>query len=194
MTTIVEEWFPVPIYCTNDTISNEENQVLINRVLEIHNATSNGASGWFCNTYNTLGSYELQDDLVFNSILNVVDQHMIEFSKIWGSDVVPHCSQSWVNVSGEGGYQEFHTHPGAVYSAVYYLSCPPGSGKIIFKNPMCPDMLPPPNLEQTKFSREHCMYEPMVGNLIIFRSFMQHMVELGTNKEPRMTLAFNYGF
>ena len=61
MTTVVEEWFPVPIYCTNDTISNEENQVLINRVLEIHNATSNGASGWFCNTYNTLGSYELQD-------------------------------------------------------------------------------------------------------------------------------------
>lgn len=194
MTTIVKNWFPVPVYCTDETINFEENKILESRVLEVQKTIDVGAKGWFCNTYNTLGSYELQDDIQFNSILNCVDFHVREFAKIWGTESIPHCSQSWANVSGEYSYQEFHTHPGAVFSAVYYVKVPEGSGRIIFQNPAMPDMLPPPNAVGTEYADEHCIYTPTEGTLLIFRSYLKHMVEIGKNKDPRITLAFNYAF
>lgn len=194
MTTIIKNWFPVPIYSTDETISPEENDSLEKRVMEIYSSTELGADGWFCNTYNTLGSYELMEDLRFNSILNVVDKHVTEFARTWGTDSNPYCTQSWANVSGENSYQEFHTHPGAVFSAVYYVKVPTGSGRIIFQNPTMPDMCPPPNPKGTEYANDHCIYTPLEGTLLIFRSYLRHMVEIGKNKDPRITLAFNYAF
>ena len=35
-------------------------------------------------------------------------------------------------------------------------------------------------------------YTPSEGDLLIFRSSLRHMVKMGYNKEPRVSLAYNF--
>ena len=49
-------------------------------------------------------------------------------------------SGAWLNINSEGTFQEFHTHNNAIFSCVYWVAAPVGSGKLIFedlKNLIC---------------------------------------------------------
>ena len=86
-----------------------------------------------------------------------------------------------------------HTHNESTISAVYYISAPTGSGKLVFEDPREPDMLPIKNIPvRNELSFVKVGYEAKEGSLIIFRSYLRHMVTVGTNAEPRISVAFNF--
>jgi uncharacterized protein (TIGR02466 family) len=86
-----------------------------------------------------------------------------------------------------------HTHNESTISAVYYISAPPGSGKIVFEDPREPDMLPIRDIpDRNDLSYIKVGYEPQVGQLLIFRSYLRHMVTLNTSILPRISVAFNF--
>ena len=98
-----------------------------------------------------------------------------------------------MNIATGSKWQEFHAHNGNVFSAVYYVSVPEGSGRIVFEDPKEPDMCPiktKENRNQLRYSRTG--YTPETGTLIIFRSYLRHSVEPGKNTEPRISIAMNY--
>jgi len=37
-----------------------------------------------------------------------------------------------------------------------------------------------------------CSYKPVQGMLLIFRSSLRHMVKVGSNTDPRVSLSFNF--
>ena len=187
----VRNWFPTPIYMT-DEFSKERNEVYRKRALEIREETSRGAA-WYCNTYNTLGTYDCTKDKVFQPLVKEVTRHCNLFAGMHGSSFQYGCAEAWVNINEKGSYQEYHTHPYHTFSAVYYISVPEGSGMIQFESPYEPDMLPVKNIrERTELSYLTCDYGMTDGTLIIFRSNLRHMVRLCENTEPRISIAFNF--
>ena len=44
----------------------------------------------------------------------------------------------------------------------------------------------------TELSFRTCSYQPEEGTLLIFRSYMRHMVEICKNDTPRITVALNF--
>lgn len=193
MPTTINYWFPTAIYVSENIVEYDYNNILKNRCLEIEKTSKNGAENWNCNTYNTLGSFDLSSDQTFNHLIDTIQNHLKKFVNEFGSNYEYKCKDSWINVNHKNTYQEFHSHANSTFSAVYYISTPPGSGKIIFENPTEPDMIPVKNIsEETELSYKKCFYSPSDGTLLIFRSYLKHMVEIGNNDEPRITAAFNF--
>ncbi len=186
-------WFPVAIYSAEDIISPEQNEVLREHCLNVQAKTPSGGAEWIGGTYNTHQTHDLHTDPQFQPVLDAVSFHVHQFAKMHGSEATYTNNYSWMNIAKAGAWQEFHTHNANVFSAVYYVSAPEGSGRILFEDPKEPDMFPVKNIKgknQLSYSRIH--YTPKQGMLLIFRSYLRHLVEPGTNAEPRISIALNF--
>lgn len=192
----IELWFPVAIYQETDTISKEENDLLKQHSQYIKQTAPSGHDHWQGNTYTTHASYNILEDTKFSHIVNEITKHVNSFAKQHTSGTytdVYTCKHAWLNIAQEGNFQEYHSHNGSIFSAVYYVAAPEGSGKIVFEDPKEPDMLPLKKLdERNELSFIKISYPAMEGFLIIFRSYLRHMVEAGTNKEDRISIALNF--
>lgn len=189
----IENWFPTPIYIQDDLISVDEVNFLINYCYLIKEKIKSGGVKWNCDLYNTFDTYDLKKDEKFSNLINKVTAEVNEFKKIYTSNYNYLCNEAWINIYNKNQYQEFHYHPGMTFSAVYYLSAPEGSGNIVFNNPLHPDMLPVKNMDSdTIYNYVNCSYPAKENRLIIFRSFLQHMVAKGNNDKDRISIAFNF--
>ena len=190
----VETWFPVAIYQEMDLFSHEQNLLWKKHALSIENKIASGGDEWEGGTYTTHStSYELSNDPVFAPLIDSITSHVNNFAVLHNSDFNYRCLGSWLNISTKENFQELHTHNDSTISAVYYVSASENSGKIVFEDPKEPDMFPLKSI-QTKntlsYTRIH--YTPAPGLLLIFRSYLRHLVEPGTNTEPRISIALNF--
>ena len=103
-------------------------------------------------------------------------------------------------VSPRYGFNKAHTHPGAVWSGVYYVQTPSDSGKIAFYDPR-----PQANVLNIRYNKAQSKkkevlgrvnYDPKVGRLLLFPSWLQHEVqpnlsELEGDDGDRISISFN---
>jgi uncharacterized protein (TIGR02466 family) len=189
----VELWFPVAIYKEENLISEEENADLIKYCLELSKTVSSGGEDWYGDTYNTHGTYDLQNDIKFRPLLNLISMHVNNFASMHNSNATYNISYAWLNINATNTYQELHTHNASIFSCSYYLSAPPGSGSIVFEDPKEPDMFPLKSIsDKNQLSFTRIKYEATERTLIAFRSYLRHMVQPGTNIEPRISIAVNF--
>ncbi len=91
----------------------------------------------------------------------------------------------WAIVSPRYGFNRSHTHPGALWSGVYYVQAPPGAGRIYFADPRVQaHVLMPrydPAVPRGAATWSEVYYEPLEGRAILFPSWLGHEVE------PNMT-------
>lgn len=189
----VEMWFPVAIYRQDDLLTEEENEIIKRSCLEIQNKTPPGGKDWVGGTYNTHGTHNLLKDSRFDNLFDKVLNCVHVFAEMHGSNGKYKNNYSWFNISGVGDWQEFHAHNGNIFSAVYYVAAPEGSGKIIFEDPKEPDMCSLKDVpEKNILSFNRVGYKPQARTLLIFRSYLRHLVEPGKNIEPRISIAMNF--
>lgn len=189
----VEMWFPVPIYSAENIITAEQNDKLRAHCLKVQSNTPTGGTEWIGGTYNTHQTHDLHNDVEFQPLLDSVAFHVQQFAKMHGSEADYTNNYSWLNISKAGDWQEFHTHNANIFSAVYYVNAPEGSGRILFEDPKEPDMFPVKNIrEKNQLSYTRIHYTPKSGLLLIFRSYLRHLVEPGTNADPRISIALNF--
>lgn len=189
----IEMWFPVAIYKEEELISIEENTELIKHCLELQKKCPSGGEDWYGNTYTTHGTYDLRKDIRFTPLLNKISMHAHNFAKMHNSPGSYEISYAWLNVNSGKTYQELHTHNSAILSCSYYLKSPEGSGHIVFEDPKEPDMFPLKNItDKNQLSFTRISYPPVERSLIMFRSYLRHMVQPGTNTEPRISIAINF--
>tara|TARA_B110000858_G_scaffold74086_1_gene86050 strand:+ start:1875 stop:2474 length:600 start_codon:yes stop_codon:yes gene_type:complete len=189
----VEMWFPVSIYKDTNIISQEENMKLYNRSLELQKTIPNGGKEWYGDTYNTHDTFDLTRDSTFDYLLSQIEAHVHNYAEMHGSTSKYKLSGAWLNVNTEGTFQEFHTHNNAIFSCVYWVAAPEGSGKLIFEDPKEPDMLQIRDIkERNSLSFTRIGYKAEERKLLIFRSYLRHMVEPCKNTTPRVSIAVNF--
>ncbi len=102
----------------------------------------------------------------------------------------------WMNVNPAGGYNAPHTHPGAHWSGVYYVSQPEieegSSGMIEFLDPR--NELPHWRILQASAFRSKKTLRPVAGEMILFPSYLTHWVHPNQSDDNRVTVAFNATF
>lgn len=103
---------------------------------------------------------------------------------------------AWMNVNPTGGFNAPHTHPGAHWSGVYYVSQPEiekgDSGMIEFLDPRSD--LPNWRLLDAPSFKIKKKIRPMPGDLILFPSYLMHWVYPNEADGERVTVAFNATF
>lgn len=112
----------------------------------------------------------------------------------WASDI-------WANVSPPQASNQMHTHPGAYWSAVYYVDDggqPDGAtgGELIIEDPRMPTILMTmPNLRLR--SASGAVHEPQLkmkvrsGRIIMFPSWLSHGVMPHQGTRERISIAIN---
>ncbi len=167
---------------------------LIKKCLDIKETIESGGSNWLFNTYNTQSTYNICKDkdfeqinkFVSNAVKNYCEENRLDFSKVEN-----YPSDGWLNVYKKGDSQEFHQHRMSIISAVYYLKAPPNSAKFYIKSPY-QDMLNP-NITEATFDNTHIAHiQPVAGTVIVFRSYLEHMVEQQQTDDERISLAYNF--
>ncbi len=102
----------------------------------------------------------------------------------------------WMNANPPGGFNAPHTHPGAHWSGVYYVSQPEieegTSGMIEFLDPRSD--LPNWRLLQAPAFRLKRKLRPAAGEIVMFPSYLLHWVYPNETDEERVSIAFNATF
>ena len=153
-------------------------------------------NSWRCNTYSSINTtYKLLEDDLFKGLVEECKGHVKEFAKHYGVLVNEiYVTDAWVNVAGEGAYQEYHVHPGVHFSMCYYINTPAESGNIVFRSHEADkDMFPLPTPQTTTHpASKTCSLTAIAGGVIIFRANLPHMVELNKSTEPRVGVSMNF--
>tara|TARA_R100000030_G_scaffold62292_2_gene47178 strand:+ start:126 stop:653 length:528 start_codon:yes stop_codon:yes gene_type:complete len=131
---------------------------------------------WNCNikTSNNISKNILHEVDEFSYVRKNIEEHIEKLLKNNFKKSIPFMiTQSWINILGENGYQEFHTHGSSFGSGVLYLT--DQNSKIEFS------LFP----EDTRKD-----IVPEKNDLLLFDSNTFHRV-LESDKE-RISLAFNF--
>jgi len=189
----VEMWFPVTIYKEDHVISQFDNNLLKDHCLNLRKNVPQGGADWLGGTYNTHGTHDVSKDEKFKYVIDEITKHVNAFAKMHGCDGTYASYYAWINIAEKGNYQEFHSHNSNVFSAVYYIGAPEGSGRIVFEDPKEPDMYCLKSIkEKNELSFTRISYPAEEGTLLVFRSYLRHLVEPGINESPRISLALNF--
>jgi len=188
-----ELWFPTPIYYKDNILCERDRKKLIDRCYEIKKSIPSNHEKWKCKLYTSFQNHNAINDPEFKTLLEEIKNNVNNFAKELGSNYEYDSSEGWINIYDATQYQEYHYHDSSIFSVIYYLSAPEGSGGTIFRSPLEPDMLPLKNVtENNNLNYKVCRYPATTNRLVIFRSYLEHMVEQGTNTEDRISLSFNF--
>ena len=113
------------------------------------------------------------------------------------TDVTQTLANMWVNINEKHHYNDWHVHPFATLSGVYYIKHDGvENGDILFKHPEHPQMAalhwPPEIVEAYNAATSGVVnITPKSNMLLIFPSWMNHSVEANLNNDPRISVSFN---
>jgi uncharacterized protein (TIGR02466 family) len=187
---MMEFWFPTPIYST--MVPAYVQAGLVKASYDLRDQ-SPARHEWDCDTYSSIHK-DIRAEAAFGNLYKETAFHIRKYATEHGMDnPSAELSEAWVNIAKPGDYQEYHVHPGSHLSAVYYVQTPANCGHIVFRNPMSDiDMLPIRRDRDTACNFDVARYEPVVGRLLIFRSFVRHMVLRNKGNSDRISIAMNW--
>ena len=198
---MIDQWFPTLI-CNGLLESFKPyNKHFSEKAYFLKEKFPNASSDWRCDTFHTMNVYTPfnDNDQIINSLIDICKKEVLIFSKEYGVDKTINeldCIDFWFNIGGPGSYQEYHQHPNAHFSLVYYVQAYENCGNIIFKSiESVSDMMPLPvsNIANSA-SFKTCFYSPTNSTVLIFRSNLLHMVEKNYSGKDRISIAMNFRF
>ena len=144
-------------------------------------------NNWISEDQNILSRPEFES--LFKSVAPVITEY---FYGVMG--VMPQTemfvTESWLNKTEKGQTHHRHWHPNSVLSGVVYLDTDGVSGPIKFITSNY-DLLEFEISQPNLYNSKSWSITPMPGDVIIFPSNVEHMVEEYQGENPRISLAFN---
>ena len=99
-------------------------------------------------------------------------------------------TQSWINYTEPGQFHHKHAHPNSFISGVFYPQANRETDKIYFYRDGLQMIKLPPS-EWNVWNSESWWFEVGTGDLVLFPSHLQHMVETVQGEQTRISLSFN---
>jgi uncharacterized protein (TIGR02466 family) len=104
--------------------------------------------------------------------------------------VTPYITQSWLNYTETNQYHHKHAHPNSLVSGVFYINCHEELDKIkFFKEDY--KTIKPEIKDWNLYNSESWWFPVKTGDVIMFPSYLTHMVETKEGDNTRISLAFN---
>ena len=166
--------FPSTLFCTNLDTNN-----LQNLLSQVKNIKENEGAQMTGRTETSILDYDefIAEKKLFTDKINFI------FNKFYDNKFK--ITTSWFTVTKPNGHGEWHKHSNSWYSGVYYFQ--DFTSEISFRNPIERDI----DLVSHKINPLVWNFEPTKGNLILFPSYLYHLVNTNTSNKNRNSLAFN---
>ena len=171
---------------------------MINKCYEVRESFTDYKPVWRCNTFTSLNSsYDLKTDLTFIELITQAESLINQFAKeCFGvTKKVVYCDDAWFNISYPGDYQEYHMHPDSHFSVSYYLKVPKDCGNfVVVPTSYFTDSYPIPSDTNNIGNASSFTIEPKENKIIIFRSNINHMVEMNKSNDDRISISMNFRY
>ncbi len=189
--------FPTAIQLSQLRNHERINENLINAVNEIRSTERNSKpQSWACDLFTTIGNPQtLLNHSATKEFLYIAKEKIVKYAESFNYHI-PESSvrinECWLNIYETGHSQEIHIHKNSMFSGIYYVKAPEGSGATLFYSPSSDVMLEPLIKEGNNLNTKVTGYPPVEGRMMIFRSSLRHSVLPGTiTNGERITIAFN---
>jgi uncharacterized protein (TIGR02466 family) len=189
----IEHLFSVPVYYSHFS-DTEQNYKKISKEIQAALASKkyqNLYSPWDDTVLSSFSDSEFEPVLEsLPTLKNYIINHVVEYvSNITGNTILDNridITESWLNISPRGGFQNYHTH-GAdrEVSGVYYYQTSELDGDIKFKTDSSALLH-----SKIKFPR-YVTYKPEEGKLLLFPSLLEHAVLVNKTHSDRISISFN---
>jgi uncharacterized protein (TIGR02466 family) len=154
------------------------------------------------NGYPGYTSYASLNDLpwrfpIFADLEKTLDKHVAAFCKDLGFDLQGKklkCGSFWINILPQGGMHASHIHPHSVISGTTYVAMPKGTSALKLEDPRLPMMMAAP-VRSKKAPQEMQSFvyvKPVVGEVLLWESWLRHEVPMNMAEEDRISVSFNY--
>ena len=182
--------FAVPVYQKTMPRFHDRKQSTIEHIQELRKedegVVRSNAGGWHSSDKLHLSK---QEDIawIMQRCLQI-SQGCIEEDNGGPLDGELHMVSAWANVNGPGHWNAPHTHLPCQWSGCFYVNVNEeasvkNDGNIVFIDPL---PLGPQFRKAT-----NAVMQPKDGMVILFPSYLMHMVEPHVNDEERISIAFN---
>lgn len=189
---MIESYFPTLLY--RDILAFNHMHKAYESIIRNVQKNVESTNLWDCDTYGSIGVYDLRDDITFIPLIECIKVAVNDFATSYGiSKAKSQCSSAWFNIASPGNFQEYHMHANSHFSAVYYVKAPANCGDLVLKSHEADTnmfLLPMEDMTPATWNTLTCPAEE--GRLYIFRSNLQHMVQKNRSQEDRISLAFNF--
>lgn len=150
---------------------------------------------WACTVYTTLHS---EIDLLAIHPFSEMKEIIVREISRYADTLHMHAPvanlrilDAWINLYEEGDSQEMHVHKNSVFSGIYYIQAPEGCSSVMFRSSEADTMIDPPKTATDELNSTEVLFPAIAGQMILFRSHLQHCVIQNTTKTPRISLSFN---
>ena len=101
----------------------------------------------------------------------------------------------WININRHKDFNLTHTHPGCLFSGVYYITAPKDCGLLVFDNPYIDGMeshwYHNVNTNYNIYNSFRIKVKPVAYSMILFPSYYKHSVDPNNGGEDRISISFN---
>jgi len=101
-----------------------------------------------------------------------------------------YITESWLNKTEKGQSHHRHWHSNSILSGIVNLAGDDNSGHLRMITSQY-DTLEFEVVDASVYNSKNWSFPPTVGNIVIFPSNVEHLVEPYYGEEPRITLSFN---
>ena len=104
--------------------------------------------------------------------------------------ISPFITQSWINYTETNEYHHAHSHSNSYLSGVLYINADKAHDKITFSH-IRYDQIKPALIASNAFNSDSWSYPVGSGDIVIFPSRLNHLVDVKKGKNTRVSLSFN---
>ena len=183
--------FPVPIHQIDTHGFDEIKDELIDYAYDLKRKEPIGKSntnrgGWQSSVFDV----GLKDDKLHEFLINSL-VGLPPFKKS-----IDFTVKSWININKPGDYNVSHNHPNCNLAGVLWIKAPKNSGKIVFDSPNNHSSYHEIESYSEEFKYSSNIYQtfyfiPTEGTILIFPSYLRHLVEENKSEEDRISVSFN---
>ena len=156
------------------------------------------------NNYPGYTSYASLSDLtwrspIFEDLKKLLDLHVAQFSAELDFNLEGRglkLEDIWINILSEGGNHSAHLHPNSVVSGTIYIVMPPETSAIKFEDPRHAMMMAAPSrlVNAKEYLKPFIYINPLVGEILLWESWLRHEVPMNMSSEERISISFNYSW
>ncbi len=182
---IIFPLFPTPVYISrlNRELTKEELLFVNKTKLDVYKNVGNTTSN---------DSYILNQK-VFNSLkedLYLRVQYYFKKILLYSDSVIPYITQSWLNYTEKDQHHHKHIHVNSLVSGVLYINSDEKFDKIkFFKDNY--QTIKAEVKEYNIYNSDSWSFPVKTGDIILFPSSLNHMVDIKQETNTRISLAFN---
>jgi len=181
--TTITNLFPTPVYISNikKNFNTEELSVFKQSKLDTFKNTGNIGSK---NTY-------ILNEKKLSNIKKQINERVKDyFNKVLRAvGVEPYITQSWLNYTEKNQFHHSHNHPNSLVSGVFYIDADKDNDRIKFFKAAPQFRINA--IDFNEWNSESWWVPVETGQMLLFPSSLNHMVENKKGNNTRVSLAFN---